>query len=234
MKKTIITIALAFFVLAVDAQNISENNLFKIGVQYEFNSNRIENQEMNLFLQENNYSGFSNIISESAFGISLRSIQKPSLVHFTFYYGNSVTDQEQKSILNSLGFSIRYLHDLASSEKWTFAPFINAKITNYKLIAVSKTDYSNLSNALLEEIVQNNNNPQIGFGLLIDRRIGIQYLDLFLGLKADYTQNLTNKEWKNSRFENLDKLPKQKLSGFNIGVSLRMELNILKIKNIDL
>ena len=74
----------------------------------------------------------------------------------------------------------------------------------------------------------------LNLGLQFNRKIRISFLDLFLGMKTSYNLNLISENWYNSNQQKLNNIPPIKLSGFYWGLSSRFELNLSKVKNINL
>ncbi len=229
--KILILFALIFSQsLIIFSQENTENNYFKIGMLFESTSDFVKNEQFNNFLQTNNYYTCSNNISSKSVGLSLRSMSSPSLIHIVFNSGKSLNDKENKTILSSYGVNIDYLYDFIKSDNWLIAPVIGLKINNYKLTAVSVNTTSLLSSLPLEETFQMDNKYMANFGLQLNRKIKISFLDIFVGIKAGYNLNLISENWYNSNQQKINTIPSIGLSGFYWGLSSRFELNLSKVK----
>jgi len=223
MKGHFLTILLLLSIRVL-AQDSADSKKLILSTNFSVDIDNLNVGDLNNYLLDKGYFVTPNSQLNTVFGLSLRD-NTPWIFNLLLFQGEANNEPNEKSSISSFGTRMELLYDLIKNDKWTIAPFVGIQTSDYQLISVSQNVISPLTGNNLEEICQMTDLFQFRPGFLIDRKLRISFLDLYLGMQISYCVQIGSDSWHNSRGEVLNNLPSTNFSGLSVGFTGRLHFN---------
>jgi hypothetical protein len=239
MKAISLTVFFMLIFSSIFSQNENISAIPKFGYIFSESSLFGNFSDLNLILETNKINQLENNIGRSSFGIYFRNAEKSSYswIHFGHYNAKNKSENENlDSDLKGWDLNFGYNYNLLKNNQATLLyPKIGFGLTNYQLDIIN-TSYSNSGFTQLIDSLSGSatfKSNQIFYtdlGLGFEKRLRVQYIDIYLGLNLSYVINFNHLKWKTLQEIEVNSMPTIKTNGFKINFVGRFEINWKKFE----
>jgi len=223
-------IILLLLSIRVLAQDSADSKRYSLSTSFSVDNDNLNVGDLNNYLLDKGYFVTPNLLLNTVVGLSLRDNITPWIFKVLLFQGESnKLEPNENSSISSLGTRMELLYDLIKNDKWTIAPLVGIQTSDYQLISFSQNGISPLTGNNLEEVSQMTDLFQFRPGFLIDRKLRISFLDLYLGMQISYCVQIGSDSWHNSRGEVLNNLPSTNFSGLSVGFTGRIDIYPIRL-----
>ncbi len=229
---------LFILILFIHISSFAQEKLPKSGVKFGAyigsDLSFLKNSKLNDYLAVNNFRTSPETQFNSFIGYTLRKNTSPFSFNFYFRYSEtSMFSGLNDSDITTIGAGIDVFYDIFRDSKWNISPLVGLMNNKFKLRALSETEQSQHSGEFFAEDLLMNDSFAVNIGVQFSRTFALSIYDIRVGLRAKYMADIFSDVWFGDKDSPSRKIPMLDLSGFALGLDVRVEFNLNRIFDIS-
>lgn len=229
---------LLLFVLFLQLSSFAQESIPKSGIKFGAYLGSdiafLKNSKLNDYLDANNFRTCSTSQFDSFIGYTLRQSTSPlSFNVYLKYSESSLFSGINDSEFTTIGGGVDMFYDIFRDSKWNISPLVGLVKSKYKLRALSRTDTSIHSGEYFAESLLINDSFIVNMGVQLSRTFAVSIYDIRVGVNGKYMIDILSDTWFGDKTAETNKLPMLDLTGFAVGLDVRVEFNLNRIFGIS-